>query len=127
MARKNSVPNSSNIHLSVLDRVIFFVRDIERSARWYVQTLGLVVRYQEPGWVEFETKGVTLCLHGGREGGRVKDPTTVGFRVEDFDATYRALRLREVPGLTEPLSPCAGVRCFSFEDPDGNVVGIEGR
>jgi len=127
MARKNSAPKSSAIRLSAIERVILYVRDTERSARWYSETLGLAARHKSPGWVELETKGVALCLHGGREGSRVKDQTAVAFKVEDFDATYRSLKLREVPGLSEPSSPCPGVRCLSFEDPDGNILGIEGR
>jgi catechol 2,3-dioxygenase-like lactoylglutathione lyase family enzyme len=127
MARKNSAPRSSGVRLSAIERVILYVRDTERSARWYADILGVAARHKESGWVELETKGVTLCLHGGREGGRIKDATSVGFKVDDFDATHRALKLREVPALTEPFSPCAGVRCLSFEDPDGNVLGIEGR
>jgi hypothetical protein len=50
----------------------------------------------------------------------------VGFRVDDFDAAYRALQVREVPGLTAPYSPAPGLRCAAFADPDGNALGIEG-
>ena len=127
MARKNSAPKSSVVRLSAIERVILYVRDTERSARWYSETLGLAARHKEPGWVELEIKGFALCLHGGRQGSRVGDPTTVAFKVDDFDAAYRSLKLREVPGLTEPSSPCPGIRCLSFQDPDGNVLGIEGR
>lgn len=127
MARKDSSPQSSSIRLSAVERVIFYVRDLERSAKWYADILGIPARHKEAGWAELDTKGVTLCLHDGREGGRVKDPTAVGFKVEDFDAAYRSLRLREVPSLSEPFSPTPGVRCLSFQDPDGNLLGIEGR
>lgn len=126
MARRNSGSPSSAIRLSAVERIVLYVRDTERSARWYSELLGIPARHKQPGWVELETKGVTVCLHGGREGGRVKDPSSVGFKVEDFDATWRSLKLREVPGLSEPFSPSPGLRCLSFEDPDGNVLGIEG-
>ncbi|MBV8881714.1 MAG: VOC family protein [Planctomycetaceae bacterium] len=127
MARKNSPSKSSAIQLSAVERVILYVRDTERSARWYSELLGIAARHKEPGWVELETKGVSICLHGGREGGRLKDATSVAFKVDDFDATWRSLKLREVPGLGEPFSPCPGLRCLAFEDPDGNQLGIEGR
>lgn len=90
MARKDSAPQSSAIRLSAVERIIFYVRDLERSARWYADILGIQARHKEPEWAELDTKGVTLCLHGGREGGRVKDPTSIGFKVEDFDAAYRS-------------------------------------
>lgn len=125
MARKEA-PKSTAIRLSALERVILYVRDTERSARWYSELLGIPARHKEPGWVELDTKGITLCLHGGREGGRIKDQTSVGFKVDNFDAAWRALQLREVAALSEPYSPAPGMRCVSFEDPDGNVLGIEG-
>lgn len=124
MAKPNPAPRSSTPALSVVERVILFVRDTERSARWYADTLGLPVRHKEPGWVELETRGVALCLHSGPP---AKAPTAqVGFRVDNFDASYKALQLREVPGLGEPYSPVQGLRCAQFADPDGNALGIEG-
>jgi catechol 2,3-dioxygenase-like lactoylglutathione lyase family enzyme len=126
MPKKNPSAKSSAPALTAVERVILYVRDTERSAAWYSKTLGIPVRHKEPGWVELETKGVTLCLHGGRKHGPAPDQGSVGFRVENFDATYKALKLREVPGLGEPFSPCPGVRCLRFTDLDGNELGIEG-
>ncbi len=124
--KKNPPARSSAPVLAAVERVILYVRDTEKAARWYGQTLGIPVRFKDHGWVELETKGSTLCLHGGRKHGASPDQPSVGFRVADFDAAFRMLKLREVPGLGEPFSPCAGVRCLSFRDPDGNQLGIEG-
>src|SRR3989442_13071541 len=123
MARKKTPAKKSAPALTALARVIFYVRDTERSARWYHETLGIPIRIQDHGWVELETEGVTLCLHGGRKRAAAEDQPSLGFKVKDFDAAHQALRLREVPGLGEPFSPCAGVRCLSFRDPDGNELG----
>lgn len=127
MARKNPSTKSSLPALSTVHRIILYVKDTERSARFYHETLGIPVKSKEPGWVELDTRGVALCLHRGRAARPPKDQTSVAFRVSDFDAAYKALQLREVPGLGEPFSPCAGVRCLPFEDPDGNALGIEGK
>jgi lactoylglutathione lyase len=126
MPKKKPAARRAGPALIDVSRVIFYVKDTERSARWYSEVLGVPVRHQEPGWVELETTGVSLCLHGGRESGLSRDASQVGFRVPNFEAAWRALQLREVPGLTEPFSPCPGVRCLSFRDPDGNSIGIEG-
>jgi catechol 2,3-dioxygenase-like lactoylglutathione lyase family enzyme len=126
MARKKAPAKSSAPSLTFLTRIIFHVRDTERSARWYHETLGIPIRHMDNGWVELETEGVTLCLHGGRKKAAAEDQPSVAFRVKDFDAAHRALKLREVPGLSEPFSPCPGVRCLSFRDLDGNDLGIEG-
>jgi predicted enzyme related to lactoylglutathione lyase len=123
MARKQTaVPG-----IGVVERIILYVRDVGRAARWYSEVLGLSVRYEDKTWAEFETKGVGLCLHAGRKTGRVAELNAVSFRVEDFDASYRALMLLEVADLTEPFSPGPELRCASFSDPDGNIIGIEGR
>ena len=58
--------------------------------------------------------------------GPPKEPPQVSFRVENFDAAYNALRLREVSNLSDPLSPCPGIRVAHFSDPDGHLIGIEG-
>jgi len=127
MPRRKPATKSSIPALAAVGRVILYVRDTERSARWYKGTLGIPSRLKESGWVELDLPGVTLCLHGGRTRAAVGDQPSVGFTVKDFDAAWKALQLREVPGLGEPFSPCAGVRCLRFTDPDGNELGIEGR
>lgn len=117
---------SSGLALSVVERIILYVRDVERSVRWYGDTLGIPARHQERGWAELDTRGVVLCLHGGRSAPPPKEPPQVGFKVESFDAAFKALQLREVANLSDPLEPCPGIRVAHFTDPDGHLISIEG-
>jgi catechol 2,3-dioxygenase-like lactoylglutathione lyase family enzyme len=41
------------------------VSDMERSVRFYRDTLGLKLRFQSPDWSEFDLGPTTLALHGG--------------------------------------------------------------
>lgn len=115
------------LKLDTIERIILYVRDTRRATKFYTKTLGLPVRVQEDGWVEFETKGTTLCLHSGRDRRPAEGETSLSFQVRDFDAAYRQLQLLEVDGLTDPRSPCEGTRYVSFKDPDGNALSIEGK
>ena len=58
MARKDSAPQSSAIRLCAVERIIFYVRDLERSAKWYADILGIPARHKEVGWAELDTKGL---------------------------------------------------------------------
>ncbi len=127
MSSKPGSKKSTTLKLDTVERVILYVQDTEKSARFYAETLGIPIRYKEKGWVEFESKGTTLCLHSGRKRRGGDAENTVSFAVKDFDAVYRALQVHEVDGLTEPHAPCDGIRCASFRDPDGNALGIEGK
>jgi predicted enzyme related to lactoylglutathione lyase len=127
MAGKPKAQKASGLKLDTVARVILYVKDTERSARFYSQTLGIPVKYADEGWIEFDTKGTPVCLHSGRTKRAGDSEAAVSFQVKDFDAAYRALKVREVEGLTEPHSPCGGLRYASFRDLDGNVLSIEGR
>lgn len=126
MSARKPAPRRSTLALSAVERIIFYVRDVERSARWYAGVLGLPARNVDRGWAELETRGIALCLHGGRASAPPKEPPQVGFKVENFDEAYRALQLREVDNLSDPLQPNPGVRIAHFTDPDGHRISIEG-
>lgn len=127
MAKSSKPKTASNLALGAIERVILYVKDTERAAHFYSKTLGIPIKVQEKGWVELGTKGTTLCLHGGRTAKSSKtECSTVSFCVDDFDAAYRALKIREV-SMGEPESPCEGLRYAEFTDPDGNILSIEGK
>ena len=44
---------------SKVDYVMVNVSDMSRSVAFYRDTLGLVLKFESPGWSEFETGGTT--------------------------------------------------------------------
>lgn len=127
MATKTASKKSAGLKLERIERVILYVRDTMKAASWYSKTLGLKVRFAEPGWAELETKGTILSLHGGRKSAKpIEGCASVSFHVDDFDAAHRALKLREVK-VGAVAQPCHDTRYACFTDPDGNELSIEGR
>jgi catechol 2,3-dioxygenase-like lactoylglutathione lyase family enzyme len=112
--------------------VFLATTDRERSRSFYADTLGLTLVADEGFALVFDLAGVMLRVT------RVNDlrpqPFTVaGWRVDDMDATARALAARGValdryPRLEQDAlglwrSP-SGARIGWFRDPDGNVLSI---
>ena len=138
-------PSREEPYLCIQD-VIIFVRDLEVSLRFYVDKLGfeLIADRRLPaddraihpcgGWIEVAppdgSANLTLVpaqpdqpeykLIGGNR--------WVLFMTEDVDAKYKEWTQRGVHFLSEPENPpWGGGGTFArFEDPDGNLFGLEG-
>jgi catechol 2,3-dioxygenase-like lactoylglutathione lyase family enzyme len=106
------------------------VRDMERSKRFYAETLGLPSpNVDEAGWPEFETGNVSLYL---------VDPTNVG---QEFTGPHTAHIALRVPDVAEARSELetkgvefegdvldTGVCHMAFfRDPDGNALMLHRR
>jgi predicted enzyme related to lactoylglutathione lyase len=117
---------AAELRLGRVERVILYVSDFERAVRFYTETLGLALNYKEEGWASFKTEGTEIDLHGGRKEKAEPHAPNIGFRVERLDAATAALKARGVK-VGKIFSPCGGLRCANFADPDGNVLGIEGK
>jgi catechol 2,3-dioxygenase-like lactoylglutathione lyase family enzyme len=106
------------------------VRDMERSKRFYAETLGLSSPdLDEGGWPEFETGNVSLYL---------MDPTNAGREFEGPHTAHIALRVADVAEARGELEG-KGVEfegeildtgvCHMafFHDPDGNALMLHRR
>jgi catechol 2,3-dioxygenase-like lactoylglutathione lyase family enzyme len=106
------------------------VRDMERSKRFYAETLGLPSpNLDERGWPEFETGNVSLYLI---------DPTNVGreftaahsghiaLRVPDVHETRSELEEKGVEFEGDTLDTGVCHMAF-FRDPDGNALMLHRR
>ncbi len=124
------MPVPTDVKLSTLSYVILYVKDASKAVTFYSETLGLQVKFNEQGWVEFKSGAVTLALHSDdklpakRQGG---EPIVV-FNVEDIQHAYDGLRAKGVKFEKEPQVVCEIEgkigRSADFTDPDGNRLSI---
>lgn len=110
-----------------LDYAMVNVSDMDRSVAFYRDTLGIALKFESPGWSEFQTGTTTLALHlspaADHQHGR-SGPTagncSLGFSVGDLDKTYAELQARGARFVMPPMDQLEeGIRHAVCMDPDG--------
>ncbi len=119
---------------SKVDYIMVNVSDMSRSVAFYRDVLGLSLKFESSGWSEFQTGATTLALHllparAGSEGrapvGPVAGTCSVGFSVEDLEATYRLLTARGARFILAPTEQAnEGIRLAVCIDPDGLAISF---
>jgi catechol 2,3-dioxygenase-like lactoylglutathione lyase family enzyme len=110
--------------------------DIERSKRFYAETLGLrpAPMPVPPDGAAFESGNGTLIYLYQRNGGAPAEHTVAGWLVPDVEAAVQALRARgvafeqyDLPGLKTDergISERPGAKSAWFKDSEGNTLAI---
>ena len=108
-----------------LGYVIKFVGDMERAVKFYRDVVGLALKFQSPGWSEFETGGTTLGLHPASA---TNPPGTVelGFKVTDLQAFYREMSGKGVQFTMPPTKQDFGGELAQFVDSEGGRCSVGG-
>jgi lactoylglutathione lyase len=119
---------------SKVDYIMVNVLDMSRSVAFYRDILGLSLKFESPGWSEFQTGATTLALHQirTRSGGESQAPAepvagtcSIGFSVDDLDATHRELAARGAPFVLAPTEQAnEGIRLAVCTDPDGLAISF---
>jgi lactoylglutathione lyase len=119
---------------SKVDYVMVNVSDMHRSVAFYRDTLGLPLKFESPGWSEFETGATTLALHAGTraaggeastQAGPAAGTCSLGFSVPDLNRTYTELRERGARFVMPPTEqPNEGIRLAVCVDPDGLTISF---
>lgn len=112
-----------------LDYIIWYVESLERSVAFYRDVIGLEVRVEGNGYIEFDVPNVKLALFArsklpeliGRHAGQAPCGE-IAFVVDDVDAEAARLRQAGVRILNGPIDRPWRQRTVHFADPDGNVV-----
>jgi lactoylglutathione lyase len=112
-----------------IDYVIQYVESLERSVRFYRDVIGLKVRIEGDGYVEFQMLNTKFSLFErsklpeliGREGGKAPCGE-IGFLIEDVDQEAERLKELGVEILSGPMDRPWHERTLHIADPDGNII-----
>lgn len=112
-----------------VDYVIHYVESLRRSVAFYRDVIGLQVRIEGDGYVEFDMENTKFAHFErsklpeliGRDGGN-PPCGEIGFLIDDVDAEAERLRGLGVEILTGPVDRPWRERTLHIADPDGNVV-----
>ena len=111
---------------SRIGSVILLVDDMERSAQFYKDTIGLKLKVKTNDWIEFFDKGTTISLHPRRRKDVDDNGHTnvlVGFMVSDMDEVVKDLKAKDVRFFKEPKNEPFGKHAI-IVDPDGHLISI---
>ena len=113
--------------LSAIAQVALTVRDVQRAAAFYRDTLGVPFLFEAPGMAFFQAGDVRLLL--GLPEKQTGEPSSiVYFKVDDMGAAYHALVERGVAFTHEPRIIHRGeqtdVWLAHFQDPDHNGLAL---
>jgi lactoylglutathione lyase len=119
---------------SKVDYVMVNVSDMGRSVAFYRDTLGLRLRFESPGWSEFDTGATTLALHAApraagseatTQAGPAAGTCSLGFSVPDLESTYSELSGRGARFVMPPTEQAEeGIRLAVCVDPDGLPISF---
>lgn len=112
-----------------VDYVIHYVESLQRSVAFYRDVIGLQVRIEGDGYVEFAMDNTKFALFDqsqlptliGRDGGSAPCGE-IGFLVDDVDSEAERLRALGAEILTGPVDRPWHERTLHVADPDGNII-----
>ncbi|PZF58113.1 VOC family protein [Curtobacterium sp. MCBD17_013] len=114
------------------DFISLQVRDLERSAEFYEQHLGLTRQPGPPHAVVFATTPIAFAVRERVPGSGVADAPEPGvgvalwFHAPDAQAIHDELVAADVRIVDAPVDGPFG-RTFTFEDPDGYRITLHDR
>jgi len=110
---------------------IIFVSDMAQSVAFYRDVLGIPLKFETPGWTEFQTEGATLALHHTSSAApqdqvqqrEAAGTCRAGFQVGNLDEFHQRMTEHHVLCVQMPTSTF-GTRIAQYVDPDGLVLSV---
>ena len=108
-----------------LDYVINFVADMNEAVAFYRDTLRPKLRFQSPGWSEFETGHTVLALHPSSQDHPAGN-NQLAFRVADIHAFQQEMTAKGYQFSMPPRQE-HGVLIARFLDKNGHEYSVSNR
>lgn len=110
---------------SKVGAAILLVSNMERSIKFYRDTLGLPLKKKSKDWTEFFNNNTVLALHPARNKSNLRTGSgmLVGFEVSDLDSTVKMLKRKRVKFFKKPKEEPFGKHTI-IQDPDGHLISI---
>jgi len=109
-----------------LDAVVLFVKDLKRSIDFYVNELGLPLRYSDNNTAELFNDPTRIVLkrkNSSSNDSNVKSGILLGFTVHDLYELCEMLKKRGLKFLKEPREESFGKHAIIL-DPDGHMISL---
>ena len=105
--------------------VIIQVSDMEKSSKFYNDTLGLPMKTQSKDWTEFFNSGTVVALHRANNKEQVDSGKgmLLGFTVYEFETVVKNLKQNNVDFFKEPTEESFGKHTI-IKDPDDHLISI---
>jgi lactoylglutathione lyase len=105
--------------------VILLVSNMEKSVKFYSDTLELPIKTRSKDWTEFFNNDTVLALHPARKRSKLNPGSSilVGFEVSDLGLTMKKLKERKVKFFKKPKEEPFGKHAI-VQDPDGHLISI---
>jgi lactoylglutathione lyase len=105
--------------------VILLVSNMEKSVKFYRDTLGLPIKTKSKDWTEFFNNDTVMALHPAKKKSNIKTGSgmLVGFEVGDLEATVKKLKEKKVKFFKKPKEEPFGKHAI-VKDPDGHLISI---
>ena len=110
---------------SKVGAVILLVSNMEKSIKFYADTLGLPIKNRSQDWTEFLNNDTVLALHPAKKKSKLKTGSgmLVGFEVPDLNLTVKKLKEKRVRFFKKPTEEPFGKHAILL-DPDGHLISI---
>ena len=116
---------SCRLSFKKVGAVILLVSNMEKSVKFYKDTLGLPIKSKSKDWTEFFKNDTVLALHPARKKNGIKTGSAmlVGFEVSDLESAVKELKTKGVKFFKKLTEEPFGKHAI-IKDPDGHLISI---